>query len=146
MKINLHIDIQSTPEYVFSWIDDPEKARMWQNGITEGEILLETPGRVGTRFREVISDEGGELEMEGVITAFEPGRLLSMHLESRLHTVDVTHTVEALPSGARCKQDASIHWKFPVNIMIFLQGKKLREKIISQSQGELEKLKQFCEG
>ena len=84
--------------------------------------------------------------MEGEITGYDPGRSISMHLESRLHTDDVSHVVEALPGGARYTQDASIRWKFPVNVMIFLQGKKLRDKIISQSRGELEKLKQFCEG
>jgi hypothetical protein len=119
---------------------------LWQTGVTKGEILLETSDRVGTRFREVVSDEGGELEMEGVITGYEAGHFISMHLESRVHTVDVTHTVEALPTGARYTQVAGIRWKFPVNIMIILQSNKLREKIISQSQGELEKLKQLCEG
>jgi len=146
MNINLSIDIQRSPETVFSWIDDPEKARMWQTGVTTGEILLETPHRIGTRFREVILEEGGELEMEGEITGYEAGRSISMHLESRLHTVDVSHVVEALPGAARYTQDASIRWKFPVNVMIFLQGKKLRDKIISQSRGELEKLKLLCEG
>ena len=70
----------------------------------------------------------------------------ALHLESRVPRVDGTHTVESIPAGTCCTRDACIRWKFPVNILIFLQCNKLREKIISQSQGELEMLKLLCEG
>ena len=146
MKINTSMDIACSPETLFSWIDDPEKAMLWQTGVTKAEIILETPQRTGTRFREVLSDEGGQLEMDGVITGYEPGRTLSMHLESRVHTVDVLHSVEAIPTGARYTQDACIRWKFPVSILIALQGGQLKKKILAQSRREMARLKHLCEG
>ena len=84
--------------------------------------------------------------MQGVITGYEPGHFLSMHLESRVHTVDVTHTVEATPAGSRCSQEACIRWKFPVSILIALQCGQLKKKILAQSREEMARLKQFCEG
>lgn len=145
MKITSAIEIHCSPETLFPWIDDPQKARLWQTGVTEGEMLHETPDRVGTKFREVVSDEGGQLEMQGVITGYEAGRFISMHLESRIHIVDVSHTVEGTPTGSRYTQEAAIRWKFPINIFIAFQGSRLKEKILAQSREEMARLKDLCE-
>jgi uncharacterized protein YndB with AHSA1/START domain len=64
--------IDSSPEHVFSWIEQPQRARMWQSDVGDTEVLEATPGMVGTVFREVLRDSRGRVEMQGRITEFEP--------------------------------------------------------------------------
>ena len=146
MKLSSTIDINSTPKVVFGWLENPEKARMWMTSVSEGEILHETPDRVGTTFREVVEDEGGSIEMHGYISGFEPDKSIAFHLESRANIVNVEYSVENLGTGTRLSYQADIHWKFPVNVISLFMGNKMRQSILAQLQSELGKLKEFCEG
>jgi hypothetical protein len=51
MKMSYSIDINSTPETVFSWLERPEKAMAWMNSVSKTEMLHETPDMVGSIFR-----------------------------------------------------------------------------------------------
>ena len=145
MKLSFSIDINSPPTAVFGWVENPEKAMKWMTSVAGGEILHETPERVGTTFREFVEEDGEGVEMQGTITGYEPGRSISFHLESRVNVVDVEFHVEAIPGGTRLTQDANVRWKFPVNVISLLMGAKMRQNISAQSQKEFEKLKELCE-
>ena len=145
MQITSSIDIKSTPEVVFGWLENPEKAMEWMTSVSGGEILHETPNRVGTTFREVVEDESGAIEMRGFISGFEPDRSIAFHLESRVNIVDVEYRVEKIDEGTRLDYDANIKWKFPVNIISIFMGSKMRQSILAQLQDELNKLKALCE-
>ena len=114
--------------------------------VSSGEILHETLERIGTTFREVVEDEGGSIEMRGTITGFEADKSIAFHLESRVNIVDVEYRVEEIDEGARLDYDATIRWKFPVNIISIFMGNKMRQSILAQLQDELSKLKELCEG
>ena len=43
---------------------------LWQKGVKEGKILVETPEKIGTTFKEVMEEDGNSLEMFGVITGY----------------------------------------------------------------------------
>lgn len=145
MKLSYAIDIKSTPGEVFGWLEDPEKAMAWMTSVSGGEILHETPDRVGTTFREVVEDESGFLEMRGEITGFEDGKMIAFHLESRVNIVDVEYRVEKSMPGARLEYHANVKWKFPVNIISIFMGKVMRQNITAQLEDELSKLKELCE-
>ena len=51
MKIDYAVEISAEPEEVFSWIDNPEKAILWQKGVKKGEIIKETPQKNRHDFR-----------------------------------------------------------------------------------------------
>ena len=70
--------IRCAPEVVFSWIEDPERARQWQPDVAGGEVLHAEPGIVGTEFREVLADRRGHVEMHGRITEFRPGTSMAV--------------------------------------------------------------------
>ena len=146
MKIASSIDIKSSAEVVFGWLENPEKAMQWMTSVSGGEILHETPGRVGTTFREVVEDEGGSIEMHGMITGFEVDKSIAFHLESRVNIVDVEYRVEKIDEGTRLAYHANVKWKFPVNIISIFIGNKMRQSILAQLQDELSKLKELCEG
>ena len=145
MEIASSIDINSTPEIVFEWLANPEKAMQWMTSVSSGEILHETPEKIGTTFREVVEDEGGSLEMHGMITGFEAGKMIAFHLESRVNIVDVKYRVEPTPGGVRLDYRANVKWKFPVNMISIFVGKKMKQNILAQLQDELKSLKNLCE-
>lgn len=145
MKISATIDIKSTPQVVFGWLENPDKAREWMASVSEGEILRETPERVGTTFREVVADEGGSIEMYGLITGFEPDRSIAFHLESKVNVVDVEYEIVEKDEGVHLKYHADIRWKFPMNVISLFIGQKIRQNIMNQLSGELNQLKELCE-
>ena len=145
MNISFSIDINSPPATVFSWVEKPEKAMKWMTSVAGGEILHETPERIGTTFREVVEEDGNGVELQGVITDFKPNKSISFHLDSRVNVVDVDYHVEAIPDGTRLTQTANVRWKFPVNVISLFMGTKMKQNISAQSQKEFEKLKELCE-
>ena len=145
MKISLSIDINSPLPTVFSWVENPGKALQWQTSVAKGEILHETPERIGTTFREVVEEDGQGVELHGTITNYIPGKLISFHLESRVNVVDVEYSVEAIPNGTRLTQAGNVRWKFPINVISLFMGGKMEQGITAQSQKEFGKLKELCE-
>jgi uncharacterized protein YndB with AHSA1/START domain len=146
MKISFSIDINSPPSVVFSWIENHEKAMKWMTSVAGGKILHETPERVGTTFREVVEEDGQGVELQGIITGYEPERSISFHLDSRINVVDVEYYVEEIQNGTSLTQNANVHWKFPVNVISIFMGAEIKKNISIQAQKEFEKLKELCEG
>jgi hypothetical protein len=145
MKIDYSIDIQSEPKLVFAWIGKPEKAKVWMKNVSDAEIIRETPERVGTTFRERVEEGGNGLDMLGEITGFVPNRSISFHLESKIHKLNVDYTVADHTSGARLIVNSTIHWKFPLNVMEWFIGKKMKANILEEFRGECAELKRLCE-
>jgi uncharacterized protein YndB with AHSA1/START domain len=108
MKTSNSIDIDSTPESVFHWLAKPERARVWMTSVSKTEILNETPDRVGTTFRETVEEDGNGIEMQGVVTGYQPNKLISFHLDSRVNQVDVEYRIEETHMGVRLTQTARI--------------------------------------
>ncbi len=145
MKLSFSIDINSPPATVFRWVENPEKALQWMTSVAKTELLHETAERIGTTFREVVAEDGQGVEMQGMITGYEPGKSISFHLDSRVNVVDVEYCVEATQHGTRLTQTANVRWKFPVNVISLFMGTKMKQGISAQSQKEFEKLKELCE-
>lgn len=146
MKLEHTLEIKSTPELVFDWIGDHQKARRWQPGVSSDEILNQTPDMVGTTFKETVEEDGQQLEMEGVITRYQPPQAIDFHIISRIHILDNAFHLEAIPDGTRLTNQINIRWKFPMSVMSLFIGGKIRANIHAQQQKELGKLKEFCEG
>ncbi len=145
MKSSFRADILSNPEVVFSWIDDPSKALQWQKDVKGGEIIKDTPGKIGTTFKEVMEENGKSLEMTGEITDYIPDRLISFRLESRIHKVLVKYSVEGEPGKSVVLIDLVIKWKFPMSVISMFMGSKIKSKIVEQTNSELSELKRLCE-
>jgi len=145
MKIALAIDIFRKPEQVFPWVAEPERAMCWQKGVKGGEILKETPEKVGTTFREEIAENGNSLVMQGEITDYIPDQLISFHLESKIHKVDVSYSIVWNNNRSTFAVKTTIHWKFPINVVSLVMGRKIRGGIVHQTESELAELKRLCE-
>ena len=145
MKVSCEERIEAAPEAVFAWIAEPEKAMRWQGDVTEQEIITAPPGVVGTTFREVVEDGSGRLEMRGEITGYVENEVMTFHLVSRVHELDVTYGVAPMVGPTRVTVEAAIRWKFPMSLVSLVVGRRMRAGLAAQMQSELAELKSLCE-
>ena len=111
MKISHAIDILSPPEDVFLWIGSPERAMGWMTSVSRTEFLHRTPDMVGATFREVVADEKGSTELQGVVTDYRPNQRIAFHLYGPYNVVDVEYrleTIEVDADGRRALQVLSV--------------------------------------
>lgn len=145
MEITLSIKILQRPEELFPWIAEPQKARLWQKGIKDETIIKETKEKIGTTYKEVIEENGKSLEMTGVITDYKQNKLIAFHIESKIHNVDVIYSIVGDGNKSILTVESKIIWKFPMNIICLLIGKKIRKGILKQTEFELKELKKLSE-
>jgi len=130
MKIINKIEINSTPQKVFYWLSDPNRAMEWQTSVVETEIISLTPEITGTTFREVIEENGRRTEMYGRIAGFKQNEMISFHLIGKFNTVDIQFTLQKSVSSTLLIQTAEIHFKSYLKILdILLQPSKLRHTL-----------------
>jgi hypothetical protein len=145
MKINFAIEVSGEPDEVFPWIDNPEKAMLWQKGVKKGEIIIETPEKIGTTFIEEMEDSGNSLVMRGVITGYVSNQMITFQLESKIHKLDVCYSITGEGGKSLITAESNIHWKFPMNIMSIILERKIKEGILKQTESEFAELKRLCE-
>ncbi len=117
----------------------------WQKNVKGGEIIVNKPEVIGTTFKEEIEEDGNSLEMYGVITKFIRNQIIEFHLESKIHKVDVSYSVEEIDKTIKVMVDARINWKFPMNLLSIFIGNKMRKGITEQMESEILELKRICE-
>ena len=145
MKIKSTIEITCSPEKLFSWIDDPDKAMRWQKNVKSGEIIIETPERIGTTFKEEIEEDGKRLTIFGEITGYIQNKSISFHLKSKIHEVIVKYSLAGNTNLTKVTVDSIIKWKFPMNIVSLFIGTKIKNNISQKTRSELGELKILCE-
>ena len=145
MRITYANEILKPPEFVFPWIAEPDKAMQWQKDVKGGEIIVSKPEVVGTTFKEEMEEDGNSLEMYGVITQFIRNQIIEFHLESKIHEVDVSYSLEGIDKATKIMVDARIKWKFPLNLLRIFIGNKMRKGIAEQMEREILELKRICE-
>jgi len=145
MKLSYTIDINSTLEKVWYWLGTPERAMVWQTGVSKTEILQQTPNMIGTTFRETIEENGRGVEMQGVVTDYRENQLIAMHLSSKFHVVDVEWRLEEIEERTRLTLSSNIHFKSFIRVLSILMRPVFKKKIIAQVRGEFAKLKELCE-
>jgi hypothetical protein len=145
MRITYANEILKPPECVFPWIAEPDKAMQWQKNVKGGEIIINRPEVIGTTFKEEIEEDGNSLEMYGIITKFIRNQIIEFHLESKIHKLDVSYSVEELNKTTKIMVDARINWKFPINLLSIVIGNKMKKGIAEQMESEILELKRICE-
>jgi hypothetical protein len=145
MRIRVTCEIARTPEIVFPWLAEPEKAMVWQKNVKGGAIIDKKPEMTGTTFTEVLEENGRTLEMRGTITGYSENRFIGFQLRSRIHEVAVSYTLEARQEASGVTIEANIKWKFPLNIISLVIGRKIKNGIAEQLESEIFDLKRMCE-
>lgn len=143
MKLNLATEVSGKPDEVFPWIDNPDKAMLWQKGVKKGEILVETPEKIGTTFIEEMEEGRNSLVMHGVITGYVKNQMITFQLESKIHRLAVCYSITGEGGRSLISVESNIHWKFPMNIMSLVLGRKMKESILKQTELEFAELKRL---
>ena len=145
MKVNNAIDLNCTPEKVWYWLGDPERAVKWQTNISKTEILNKTPDWVGTTYRERIEENGRGVEMQGVVTEYTENKLLGMHVSGKYNVVDVKWRIEEVGEKARLTVDSDVRFKGFLWVLSLVIRPMFKKTLLRQMQTELENLKELCE-
>ena len=145
MKLTYTIDINSTPEIVFSWLGTPERAMMWQTSVSKTEILHETPNMIGTTFREVVEENGRRVEMNGVVTDYRKDQVLAMHLDSKYNNVDVEYRLEEIGGRTRLTMISNIRLRSFLRVLSIILWPAFKKKLLGQLNREYARLKELCE-
>jgi carbon monoxide dehydrogenase subunit G len=138
-------EIHAPVEKVFDLIHDPEKHKLWLQGVEEtryvGDYDPENP--VGAKFKQRIREGGRVKEYDGEVTAFTRPSHLGIRLSSPLFAVQVDYRLTPVGGGTRLDYAAEVscfHWLFRLMARIF--GPLTR--IILKKQ--MQKLKELAEG
>jgi uncharacterized protein YndB with AHSA1/START domain len=144
MDIKASIEISKSPELVFPWLGKPEKAKQWQSNV-KTELLENIEYEIGTTFTEIVEENGKSIKLEGVITKYKINKEIAFHLKSKIHELDVEYKIELNKEHSIVEVNANIIWKFPMKLLEFVIGSKMKEGIKSQLNNELYKMKFLCE-
>jgi hypothetical protein len=85
------------------------------------------------------------LEMSGIITGYIQNKLIAFHIKSKIHTFDATYTIEGNDNKSTITVEATINWKFPMNMMSIFIGQRIKENILKQTEAEFAELVILCE-
>ena len=142
MKVVNRIEINAAPEKVFYWLEEPERAKKWVTNVSRSEFIKKTPNKVGTTFREYIEEEGQGIEMQGVVTEFQPNKAYAVHLESESHSADVRFVLTENVDSTQLIQSVELHFKNELSDDVL---NSIKKSIMSQAQSEFARLKELCE-
>lgn len=145
MKILQVVEINSTPEEVFYWLGDPQRAMLWMTSVSKTEILQQTPEMTGTTFRETVEEDGRGTELQGIITDWKLNERIAFHLSGQYNVVDVEYRLEEIENGTRLTQNADVRFRSFMKVLSILMGRTIKKQVIEQSQQEFARLKKLCE-
>jgi len=132
MKITNRIEINATPEKVFYWLEEPNRAMEWMTSVTRSEIIKETPNKVGTTFREYIEENGRGTEMRGVVTEFVLNKRFAVHLEGDFNSVVVSFNLKEKGGITQLMQNVEFRLKGVLRVLSVFLCVSIKKKIKSQ--------------
>ena len=145
METTYSIEIDTTPDRVFYWLDDPQRVMKWLSSIVENENLHETRDKVGTTFRQVVDENGRRMEVHGTVTAYETNERLAIHLNAKGFEVDAEYRLMKIAGGTRLSQTSEVHFQGFMKLMGPLIAVFMKKAWLKQLEKDFGKLKTLCE-
>lgn len=144
MKHQYTIDIDAPIETVFDLIDNPEKSKLWMEGLEDTTYTSDDTKAMGagTTFKQRIREGAQVVEYDGEITHYRKPEYLAMHIGDGNFTMHVEYKLVPLDSGTRLHyaSEGEVHtWYGQVMEALYSWFTK---RIIDR---HLDKLKQMAE-
>lgn len=112
MKTSKTTVINAPTVVVFLWLEDNERLRRWIPNIVEDEALIETPEKVGSKFRQAFLERGKRMEMIGEITEYTENERMRVYMSGDMFDLDVDYVLKALsPEKTELTQNSIIKFK-----------------------------------
>ena len=144
MESSVSVEINRPLPEVFRYTN--ENVSDWSITVVENEVIEETPGKVGSRFRLLTQDRGREMEMTGEVTRYEENRLSEVFMVGQGFEISALYIFEDLGNEVtRVTETARVHPKGVMRIFFFLFGWFMKKSSCDALQNELESLKEKLE-
>ena len=131
MKTTKTTLIDAPAAIVFVWLEDNERLMKWVPNLIEDEPLIETPEKIGSRFRQVFLENDRRMEMTGEITAYVENERMRVMMSGGMFDLDVDYILKALSDNqTEVTQSSKIKFKGFLKIMapIMILASKLSSK------------------
>ena len=124
MKCVYTLDIHAPADKVFDLIHDPEKHKLWLQGVEETRYVgdYDAANPVGTKFKQRIREGGRVKEYDGEVTAFARPKHLGIRLFSPQFSVQVDYRLTPVGDSTRLDYSADVtcgHWFFRLLARLF---------------------------
>jgi carbon monoxide dehydrogenase subunit G len=139
------IEINASPQIVFSWLEDPTKLNQWLPNIVENEIIYTTENKVGSTWRQVYEENGRRMEMFGTTTVHEPCKRTACEIKGKLFDLDVDYRLENLDGRTRLTQNSVVKMKGFFKLLGFILGPIMKKSQDKQADNSFSKLKRLAE-
>lgn len=144
MRYTFTLDVNAPADKVFDLIHDPEKHKLWLQGVEETRYLgaYDPEYPVGTKFKQKIREGGRVKEYDGEVTAFARPTHLGIRLDSPQFSVAVDYRLTPLDGDTRLDYTADVTCcSWFVRLMVGLFSFLLRGILKKQ----MRKLKELAE-
>lgn len=112
MKTSKITLINAPNSNVFLWLEDHDRLLKWVPNLVEDEALVETPERVGSRFRQVFLENGRKMEMVGEITDYIENERMRVDITGDMFDLDVDYLLKGLSDNqTELTQNTEIRFK-----------------------------------
>lgn len=133
------VEIERSAEEVFEFVANFENNPAWQGGMKSCRWTSETPKVVGATYVQEARFLGRKIDTHFRVSAFEPGRSISIESTQSTFPIQVTRTVESV-GDERCRVIAHIRGQ-PTGVLKLMSG------LVSRSvKKDYAKLKALLEG
>jgi uncharacterized protein YndB with AHSA1/START domain len=141
---NVHgIELQASPDEVFFHLVVPDRRRDWNHAVAVFEQLTSGEVGPGTRFREVVDDEGVRTEAVVEVLRCEPGRLLEERVSADAQTCTRTFTLQERPGGTRLELRTETEYTSPAARLF---GRLVTRHAQQQVESDLAELRARLDG
>lgn len=143
MRITKSIRIARPPEEVWAVVSDPTTHTSWRPDLVEFRQVSDGPLTVGSKIHEIIGFRGKQIEIDDVVTAFEPSHRLAVKGGWEAADFELDFLLEPEGDGATL---VTMDWPlYPKSLLMKLAAPFLKGKMESSTAEELEGLKRYVE-
>ncbi|NNC38000.1 MAG: hypothetical protein EX271_11295 [Acidimicrobiales bacterium] len=112
MKSNATVTINAPADMVFLWLEDNDRLKKWVPNIVEDETILDTPDKVGSKFRQVYLERGKEMEMFGELTEYIENERMRLDITGDMFDMDLIYILTPQgPETSQLEQNTTIKFK-----------------------------------
>jgi len=92
MQTTSKITVNAPASMVFLWLEDNDRLMKWVPNLVEDEAIVETPEKVGSKFRQVFDERGKKMEMVGEITEYIENERMRVAMVGNMFDLDLDYT------------------------------------------------------
>jgi carbon monoxide dehydrogenase subunit G len=142
MRITEQIEIEASPAEVWAVVSDLSTHTTWRPALMEFRQIGDEPLAVGSRIREVLRWRGRDLELDDVVTAFDPETRLGISGSWSAADFDLDLLLEPIATGTKVTFDWPLR---PRSLLLRIASPFLGGAMRRATADELEHLKRYVE-